>query len=133
MRMLTAASGEVLGLGFSPAGDAVAAAVEYHGVFLWNLAAGAADPQRLDGGAVYQTRALDFSPDGRSVSWLGAGGLRAYDRDARAAATVRLDARGQLFGVSRTADGRRMVTQHSFREPALIGWRAETGRWAREW
>jgi WD40 repeat protein len=137
MRMLTAAEGQVLGLGFSPAGDALAAAVEGRGVYLWNLASASAlsaVARRIDGGATFQTRNLDFSPDGRFVSWLGPAGLRAYDRKARTVATVPLGAPGPLAGVSRTPDGSRLVTQHtSFREPALIGWRAEGDEWVREW
>jgi WD40 repeat protein len=136
MRMLTAAEGQVLGLGFSPAGDALAAAVEGRGVYLWNLAAVSAVSaiaRRVDGGATFQTRSLGFSPDGRFVSWLGPAGLRTYDRKARAVATVPLAAPGRLVGMSRTPDGGRLVTQHTFREPAMIGWRAAADEWVREW
>jgi WD40 repeat protein len=136
MRVLRAADGEVLRLGFSPAGDALAAAVLDQGVYLWNLASGSAAAARgrqVDGDTIAQTHDLTFSPDGRFVYWFGAHGLRSYDRETRLATKVRLGTPGLVFATSRTPDGRRMLTQHSFPEPALTGWHAGDEGWVCEW
>src|SRR5207237_1143006 len=80
---------QVIGLAFSPAADAVAAAVEGGGVYLWNLAAGGTAPIEMDSSASDKAKNLYFAPDGRSVTWLGTNGLRTYDRDARSIVEVR--------------------------------------------
>jgi WD40 repeat protein len=131
MRMLTAAEGQVVGLGFSPAGDALAAVVERCGVYLWNLSAGSVVPVRVDDSP--RGRDVFFAPDGRSVSWLGHYGLRTYDRDARTTSETQFDTPGRLLAVSQTPDGGRLVSQHNFPESALIGWRVAAGEWEQEW
>ena len=134
MRVLTAADGEVLGLGFSPAGDALAATVDARGVFLWNLAAGSATPVRLDTVASpYRNRHLFFAPDGRSVAWLGTDGRKVYDRDSRRTVLTRLDTPGRPLRMTQTPDGQRLVTQHNFPDPQVVGWRPEEGHWVRWW
>lgn len=130
--MLTAADGEVLGLGFGPAGDALAAVVKDRGVFLWNLTAGSPVPVRMGGGRP-RSRHLFFAPDGRSVSWLGHYGPQTYDRDARVTTERGLDAAGPPFALSRAPAGDRLVSQHNFPESALIGWRPTDAGWEREW
>lgn len=129
--MLTTAEGEVIGLGFSPAGDALAAAVRDGGVFLWNLTAAAPVPVRVGGKP--RTPHLFFDPDGRSVTWLGHYGPQTYDRDARVTTERGFDATGNVIALDRTPAGDRLVSQHTFPESALIGWRPADGGWEREW
>ena len=132
MRVLQTANGEVVALAFSAGGDALAAAVQYQGVFLWNLQA---DGQsvRLDQSVTQQTRALHFSPDGRSLAWLAAHSRKVYDRDQRRTAVTKLAAPGRLIGMTQTPDGGRMVTQHIFHEPSLIGWSGWGVDWEQDW
>jgi WD40 repeat protein len=132
VRVLKATEGEIRDLAFSPDGQAVAAAVKYHGVFLWNLAAPHPVPVCLDtedrdcGG-------LSFSTDGRHVSWLVPGARRVYDRDTR-------DTEEQQFAMSQPATklvhgtgGARVVSQHAFPDHCLLGWRASDEGWVRTW
>ena len=132
VRVLKAVEGEVRDLAFSPDGQAVAAAVEYQGVFLWNLTSPNPVPVRLDtddrdcGG-------LNFGRDGRSVSWLVPGARRVYDRDTH-------DTDEQQFAISKpaaelaqSADGVRVVSQHLFPDHCLLGWRTSDEGWVRTW
>lgn len=134
MRVLQAASGQVLGLAFGPDGQSLAAAVEGQGVFLWDLGH-PGYPLRLDRDAGRKTRAVYFSPDGRAVHWLGGGGWRVYDRDTGKTAPTRLPADGDPIALSFGPDARSAVTQHTFPAPipALIGWEWDGGRWAEAW
>lgn len=133
MRVLTAADGPVLGLGFGPAADALAAAVKDRGVFLWPLASTSPVAIRIDRFDPPKFCSPVFAPDGRSVSWLGRYGPRTYDRDARALTEIGLDAAGNLCALCRFTAGDRIVTQHTYPESALIGWRPADDGWEREW
>lgn len=133
MRVLQAASGEVVALAFGPDGRSLAAAVEGQGVFLWDLAH-PGYPLRLDRAAGRLTRAVYFSPDGRSAHWLGGGEWRVYDRDTGKTTLTRLPADGNPIALSLAPDARAAVThQHTLRAPALIGWERDGGRWAEAW
>jgi WD40 repeat protein len=133
VRVLKAADGEVLDLAFSPDGRAVAAAVEYHGVFLWNLAAATPSFVRLSAEGGYCKGGLSFSADGRSLAWLTIGGRRVYDRDAREFAEHSFAVTETTHAVAAGADGARVVSQHGMPDFCLIGWRADGGAWARDW
>lgn len=131
MRLLNSASGEVLGLAFAPHSEALAAAVKDQGVFLWNFASDT--PIRLDTFADKRARNLFFSPDGRVVHWLGRHGWRAHDRDTRRTTSQQLDAAGRLLLLVQTPDGSRLVSEHSFPDSSLIGWRHGDDGWEKEW
>ena len=81
MRVLAAANGKVLNLAFSPDGQALAAAVEEHGVFLWNLRSTGV-PVQLDDAGGYRSRTLAFGADGRTVGWVAGNTWKVYDRDS---------------------------------------------------
>ncbi len=133
MRLLNAEPGDVLSLTFSPEGEALAAAVEGQGVFLWNLGSNGTrvclDPalnnQRL--------RTLSFDADGRTVGWVGGNVWTIYDRDERALGKKTLDGHGSVNAVVRTPDGTRIISQHIFPEFTLIGWAASEAGWEPEW
>src|SRR5690349_16728674 len=110
--MLKAAEGEVLALAFSPDASALAAAVKYHGVFLWNLEAATPAPVRLatDDKGIYQG-CLNFTPDGRSVSWLADGSGRVYDRDTRQTSERSFVVTRRTIGVIQSADGTRVISE----------------------
>ena len=132
MRVLQTASGEVVALAFSASGDALAAVVQTEGVVLWNLQLGD-HSITLDARISQQTRALHFSPDGRSLTWLAAHARKVYNRDQRRTAVTKLSAPGQLIGMTQTPDGGRLVTQHSFPESSLIGWSGWGVDWEQDW
>ncbi|MBA4067013.1 MAG: hypothetical protein C0501_25545 [Isosphaera sp.] len=134
MRVLRAADGEVLDLAFSPDGGAVAAAVQYHGVFLWNLAAGEPSPVRLDPGGDPRPAGLAFSADGRAVGWLAGGCRRVYDRDAREFADQSFAVTpGRTRCVAQSPDGTRVVSESGLPDHRLVGWRAAAGEWVPGW
>lgn len=132
MRVLQAASGEVVALAFGPDGQSLAAAVEGQGVYLWDLAA-PGRPVRLDRDASRKTRAVFFSPDGRSVQWVASGGWLVYDRDAGKTASTWLPADGNLIALALGPDAQTAVTQHTFPAPALIGWAHDGHGWDEAW
>jgi WD40 repeat protein len=132
VRVLKAAEGEVLDLAFSPDGRAVAAAVKYQGVYLWNLEAGGATPVRLEAGEEYKS-GLGFSLDGRSVGWLGRAGQRAYDRDARRISDTSFEVTRTTQEVAQSPDGTRVVSKHGLPDHCLIGWRLADDGWVRTW
>lgn len=132
MRVLQAASGEVVALAFGPDGQSLAAAVEGQGVFLWDLAH-PGYPLRLDRADGRLARAAYFSPDGRAVHWVARGEWRVYDRDTGKSALTRLPADGNLIALALAPDAGAAVTQHTFKVPALIGWEQDGGRWAEAW
>lgn len=138
MRVLKTAIGEVLGLTFSPDGRALAAAVEKEGVFLWNLDS-TGPPIKLDGTSTFRTSAyraktLYFTPDSRSVGWLGWTGWKVYDRDTQRVTQLRLDAGGNLTWLALTPDGSRLVSEYSFPDLSLVGWKStDEGSWEQEW
>lgn len=132
MRVLAAANGKVLNLAFSPDGQALAAAVEEHGVFLWNLRSTGV-PVQLDDAGGYRPRTLAFGADGRTVGWVAGNTWKVYDRDSRRLSQPRLDAGGHLLWLAATPDGDRAFTQHSFPETSLIGWHRHGSRWTRDW
>lgn len=131
--MLKAAEGEVLDMAFSPDGRAVAAAVEYHGVFLWNLEAAVPVPVRLAPEKGDFQGGLHFAANGRAVSWVTDGVRRVYDRDTR-------ETTGKSFVVTRltirvvqSPDGGKVVSQHGFPDFCLTGWRVADGDWIPTW
>ena len=76
MRVLKAAEAEVRDLAFSPDGRALAVAVEYHGVFLWNLAAATPSFVRLPAEGGY----YPGDPDtGKHTAPLPRAGLTKFD------------------------------------------------------
>jgi WD40 repeat protein len=133
MRVLRTTGGEVVALAFSASGDALAAAVPNHGLFLWNLNDGGDDGVHLDSSATLQTRALHFTPDGRSLAWFAGQSRKVYNRDQRRAAVTKFATPGRLIGMTQTPDGGRLVTQHIFPEPALIGWSGAGVDWEQDW
>lgn len=134
MRVFQTASGEVLGLTFSPDGHALAAAVEGQGVYLWNLES-AGRPVQLADTATDRARELYFSPDGRSVGWLAPdpNGWMVYDRDTRQIRKPRIHTPGPLYWLAQAPDGRRVVSQHCFVDPALTVWEPGEHGWDRLW
>lgn len=134
MRVLRAAEGEVLDLAFSPDGRAVAAAIRYHGLFLWNLAVAMPTPVRVaeeeDG---LRLAAVGFSADGRFLSWLGGSVRFVYDRDTRETTEQSFAVTQLTPKVAHSADGSRAVSQHEFPDYCLIGWRNAGDEWVRTW
>lgn len=132
MRLLQAADGEVLGLAFSPDGSALAAAVAYHGVSLWNLGAnGKLVP--LDDEPIDRNPNLFFSPDGRTLNWLGKRDWKTFDRDTRESETRKLDAPGYLVWLTPAPDAR-VLARHHFPTMAISGWRPDPDDgWVRSW
>lgn len=136
MRVLKATEGEILNLAFSPDGRAVAAAIAYCGVFLWNLEAATPTPVRL---CVGQEKYLDrrsgltFSPDGRSLTWLSLGARWVYNRDARSVAEESFAVTRRTHGVAHNTTGQRVVSQHGPPDHFLIGWRPADGEWIQSW
>lgn len=132
MQVFAAANGKVLNVAFSPDGQALAAAVKDHGVFLWNLRSSGV-PVQLDDSDGYRERTLSFGADGRTVGWVADNTWKVYDRDTRRLSQPRLDARGHLLWLAATPDGDRAFTLHSFPETSLIGWQCRGGLWSRAW
>jgi WD40 repeat protein len=131
MRLLKAADGDVLDLAFSPDGSALAAAVAYQGVYLWNLGS-AGKPVRLDDEPIDRNPNLFFSPDGRVVNWLGKRDWKAYDRDSREVSVQQLDFPGYLVWLTPTPRG--VLARHHFPAIALIEWRSDPDDgWVRTW
>lgn len=131
MRVLQAANGEVIALAFSAGGDALAAAVMFQGIYLWDLASGG-PPERVSAECYYNTRGLHFSPDGGWVSWLAGASPRAYSRDQRRAVDAVPEA-GRVIDMTQTPDGARLVTLHSFHETALVCWSGHGADWEPVW
>src|SRR5687767_13254264 len=134
MRVLKTAPREVLDVAFSPDCRAIAAAVEGAGVFLWNLDSPNIAPVRLEIEGGYRAGGLNFSADARQVAWLTLNGRRAYDRDDRTAMATDypLPAAHGMYHSSDAA-GARAVSNHSFPDHCLIGWRRVEGEWVRQW
>lgn len=133
VRVLKAAEGEVLDLAFSPDGRAVTAAVEYHGVFLWNLEAASPAAVRIGAENGNFQGGLHFAADGRAVRWLADGTRRVYDRDARETAARSFVVTRLTTGLAQSGDGTRVVSQHGFPDFCLTGWRAADGDWVPSW
>lgn len=133
MRVVKAADGEVLDLAFSPDGRAVAAAVEHHGVCLWNLEASPPTPVWLARGHDAYQGCLAFSPDGRAVSWLADGSRRVYDRDSRETTTRSFVVTRRTIRVVQSACGGRVISQHGFPDLCLTGWRLADDEWVPAW
>lgn len=134
MRLLNSAEGDILTLAFSPDGDALAAAIETQGVYLWNLHATGV-PVRLDTEVSdrERSRTLHFSDEGRSVWWVTKHGLKRYDRDERDTAEKPLSSYGMLLKYARTPDGSRMISEHNFPNNTLIGWSDGESGWVQDW
>jgi WD40 repeat protein len=132
MRVLAAANGKVLSLAFSPDGQALAAAVEDHGVFLWNLQS-SGGPVHLDDSGAYRSGTLSFTADGGSLGWVAGNSWRVYDREDRRVTTRKLGGSGHLLWLASSPEGDRAFSQHSFPETALIGWHRAGDRWVRDW
>ena len=136
MQVLKTAPGEVLDVAFSPDCRAVAAAVEGQGVFLWNLDSPNIAPVRYDAEDGYRAGGLSFSQDGRQLAWLTLIGRRTHDRDTRAATTVTVPQ--SALGTNGLhhcfdADGVRAVSNHSFPDGSLVGWKRVGGEWVQQW
>jgi WD40 repeat protein len=132
MRLLNSADGDILSLAFSPDGDALAAAVEFQGVYLWNLHSNGIHV-RLDTAVTDRARTLFFSSDGRAVWWATKDGLKRYDRDDRETAEKPLSSQGMMLRFVRTPDGGRMVSEHNFPHRTLIGWSDGDAGWTEDW
>ncbi|MBN9119288.1 MAG: WD40 repeat domain-containing protein [Planctomycetes bacterium] len=134
MRVLKTAPKEVLDVAFSPDCRAIAAAVEGAGVFLWNLDSPNIAPVRLEAEGGYRAGGLNFSACGRRLAWLSFNGRRTYDRDDRTAiaAVYPMPAAHGMFHGSDDA-GTRAVSNHSFPDHCLIGWKWVEGEWVRQW
>lgn len=131
MRLLKSADGDVLGLAFSPDGSALAAAVADHGVYLWNLGS-TGKPVRLDDEPIDRNPNLFFSPDGRTVNWLGKRDWKAYSRDSREVTVQKLDFPGYLVWLAPTPRG--VLARHHFPAMALSEWRPDPDDgWVRTW
>lgn len=133
MRVLKAAEGEVLDLAFSPEGHAIAAAVYYQGVFLWNLEMSTPASVRLRADGGYSKGGLGFSADGRSLSWVDPRGLRIYNRDTRETKVVSFAVTKTTHGVFVSANGIRAVSRHGLPDNCLVGWCERGGNWVRDW
>ncbi len=133
MRVLKAAEGEILDLAFSPDGRAVAAIVRYHGVFLWNLDAGTPSPVRLTDEDDPRLSGVEFSADGRSLSWLGGGSRWVYDRDIRETTEQAFAVTQRTLKLAHSADASRVISQHGMPDHFLIGWRRVDDEWIQSW
>lgn len=132
MRVLKTAPGEVLDVAFSPDCRAVAAGVKGKGIFLWNLDSPTISPVRYEAEGGYRAGGLGFSPDGRQLAWLTLDGRRTHDRDTRDATTTAYPVSNTKFHCS-DAVGARAVSNHSFPDHCLIGWKRGGGEWVRQW
>lgn len=133
MRVLKTAGSEVRDVAFSPDCRAVAAAAD-RTVFLWNLDSPNISPVRLDADGGYRAGGLGFSADGRQLSWLSFDGRRSYDRDTRSATSM-LYPMPAAHGTYHASDatGTRAVSNHSFPDHCLLGWKRVEGEWVRQW
>jgi WD40 repeat protein len=134
MQVLKTAPGEVRDVAFSPDCRAIAAAVEGAGVFLWNLDSPNIAPVRLEAEGGYRPGGLGFSVDSRQLAWLTPNGRRSYDRDTRTAETLVYPVQS-THGVYHCTDsaGERAVSNHSFPDHNLIGWKRVENEWVRQW
>ena len=134
MRVLRTAPREVLDVAFSPDCRAIAAAVDGAGTFLWNLDSPNIAPVRLEAEGGYRPGGLSFSTDGRQLAWLTLDGRRTFDRDTRTAtaAAYPVPAAHGMYHCSDAA-GRQAVSNHSFPDHCLIGWKWVEEEWVRQW
>jgi WD40 repeat protein len=134
MRVLKTVAGEVLDVAFSPDCRAIAAAVEGAGVFLWNLDSPTIAPVRLEVEGGYRSGGLGFSADGRQLAWQTLEGRRTYDRDSRTA-TATAYPMPTPHGVYHCSDasGTRAVSNHTFPDHCLIGWKRIEDEWVQQW
>jgi WD40 repeat protein len=124
---------EVLELVFSPDGRTLAAAVAHHGIFCWTLDSASPMPVRIPFGSNHRKWGLHFSADSRSLSWLVPGGRRTFHRDTRQTVEESFAVTPITYGLTVSASGNRILSQHGLPDHCLIGWRlAETG-WVRTW
>ena len=132
MRVIRAPEADVQDLAFSPDGQAIAAAVRYHGVYLWNLTSPSSVPVRLDTDD-RDCRELAFSNDGRSVAWLVSGTRRMYDRDTRQRTDQQISLTRLASELAQSANCSRLISKHGLPDHCLIGWRAYEEEWIRTW
>ncbi len=132
MRVFKAGDGEVLDLAFSPDGTAIAAAVKYQGIYLWNLQLPSPIPVRLDSDLEYRG-GLSFSAESRSLSWLGPTSRRVYSRNSRTFADTSFAFTRLTHTVIQSNDGSRVISQHGMPDYCLIGWRESDDGWIRTW
>lgn len=133
MRVLKTDANEVRDVAFSPDCRAIAAAAD-RTVFLWNLDSPNIVPVRLDVETGYRPGGLSFSACGRQLAWLSFDGRRSYDRDTRSASAALYPmpaAHGMFHGSDAT--GTRAVSNHSFPDHCLLGWKRVEGEWVRQW
>ncbi len=137
VRVLKAAEGVILDLAFSPDGNAIAAAVEFQGVFLWNLGSHTPSPIRLANGTGSYQGGLQFSRNGRTVCWVADGARREFDRDGKTTSERSFVVTRLTIGVTQSQDGNRVASQHGFPDFCLTGWRAgdndSDDEWIRTW
>jgi WD40 repeat protein len=132
--MLKGAGVEVAELAFSPDGQAIAAGFDsFHGVYLWNLEAATTAPVRLSTEGEYAKAGLQFSPNGRSLSWRKIDGRRSYNRDTREYQNHSFAITGVTHEANTSADGSRVISKHAMPDYCLIGWRPVDGEWVRTW
>lgn len=132
MRLLQAPH-EVLELAFSPDGRALAAAIAYHGVFYWKLDAALLWPVQIPNVSSYRRGGLNFSADSRSLSWLIADGRQTFNRDTRQTIRESFAVTKVTYGLTISADGSRVVSQHGLPDNCLVGWSASEAGWMRNW
>lgn len=134
MRVLKGAEREVSDLAFSPDGRAIAAGFdEHYPIYLWNLEAFPLAAARLSTEGGYE-RGLQFSVEGRALSWRNSSGFRSFDRDTLDYSDQAFRLSGVTRGVVASADGMRIVSDHGMPEYCLIGWRlSDESEWIRTW
>jgi WD40 repeat protein len=134
MRVLKTATGEVLDVAFSPDCRAIVAAVRGCGIFLWNLDSPTIAPVRLETEGGYRSGGLSFSTDGRQLAWLATDGHRAYNRDTRTTTTAvyPMPSPQEVYHCT-DVTGTWAVSDHTFPNHCLIGWKRIGDEWVQQW
>lgn len=134
MRVLSAAKGEVIALGFVPGRAALASAQEGNGIFVWDLASATVPPAIPTYSYLYP-RALTFSPDGLQVVQRGDRCLVAVDLATGNRTDLEPGGTESIGDFCQSADGLRRVIAYgsTWTQKKLTSWRLSGAGWVEDW
>lgn len=133
MRVLSAAKGEVVAVGFVPGRAAVVAAYESAGVFVWDLSS-AEPPVGFGRHEYFRPRSLTFAPDGRYLVQSNSTGRVAVNLVSGKRTPIPPAGTSSLSEFAQTPDGTRLVMAHGpYYTPRLSGWHHSGKAWAEDW